>query len=64
MAEDATYQYEKVGRWQMLRNLPAILSTMRKMDPDDSRFVSSPRKYELPEYREGMKALQVKRAVR
>ncbi len=54
MAEDATYQYEKVGRWQMLRNLPAILSTMRKMDPDDSRFVSPPRKYELPEYRQGM----------
>jgi len=55
MAEDETYKYEKIGRWQMLRNLPAILSTMRTMDPDEPRFVPSARKFELPEYRQGMK---------
>ena len=54
MAEDETYKYEKIGRWEMLRNVPAILSTMRKMDPDEPRYVPSARKFELPEYRQGM----------
>lgn len=55
MAEDETYKYEKIGRWEMLRNLPAILSTMRKMDPDEPRFAPPARKFKLPEYRQGMK---------
>ena len=40
---------------KMLFKNPAMLKTIRKMGPDEERYTSPPRSYELPEYRKGMK---------
>lgn len=37
----------------LLRN-PAALKRLRVMGPDEERYISPPREYELPEYRQGM----------
>jgi len=43
------------GRMTKIRKLPSTLKTMRRMGPDDERYVVPPRPYDLPEYRKGMK---------
>jgi hypothetical protein len=40
---------------KMLLKNPFMLKRMRRMDPDEERYVAPPRSYELPEYRKGMK---------
>ncbi|MGZ4944367.1 MAG: transglutaminase domain-containing protein [Halobacteriota archaeon] len=40
---------------RMLLSTPGALRKMRVMGPDEPRYVRSPREYELPAYREGMK---------
>ncbi len=42
------------GRLQLIGALPTIVSTMRKLNPDEPRYVKPPRLYELPEYRKDM----------
>ena len=39
----------------IISKVPSTLKTMRRMGPDEKRYVPPPRAYELPEYREGMK---------
>jgi hypothetical protein len=39
----------------MLPKLPVILKKIRRMEPDEERYVRPCRPYELPEYRKGMK---------
>ena len=34
---------------------PSILKKLRRMGPDEQRYIAPPRPYELPEYRKGMK---------
>ncbi len=34
---------------------PGALKKMRKMSPDEERYIRPPRQYDLPEYREGMR---------
>jgi hypothetical protein len=40
---------------KMLYKNPSMLKTIRRMGPDEERYTSPPRAYELPEYSKGMK---------
>lgn len=40
---------------KMLLKNPFMLKKMRRMDPDEERYVAPPRSYELSEYRQGMR---------
>ena len=48
---------------KMLFKNPSMLIKLRRMGPDEERYVAPPRPYELPEYRKGMKVLHLERAV-
>jgi hypothetical protein len=40
---------------KMLLKNPSMLIWLRRMGPDEERYITPPRPYELPEYRKGMK---------
>ncbi|MGZ4936609.1 MAG: transglutaminase-like domain-containing protein [Halobacteriota archaeon] len=40
---------------KMLLKNPSMLKKLRRMDPDEERYIAPPRAYELPEYHKGMK---------
>ena len=40
---------------KMLLKNPSMLIKLRRMGPDEERYIAPPRSYELPEYRKGMK---------
>jgi len=40
---------------KMLLKKPSMLIKLRRMGPDEERYIAPPRSYELPEYRKGMK---------
>jgi Transglutaminase-like superfamily len=42
---------------KMLVKNPSMLKKLRRMGPDEERFVAPPRQYDLPEYRKGMKCV-------
>jgi hypothetical protein len=48
------------GRMTKIWKLPSTLTTMRRMGPDEERWVAPPRSYELPEYRSDMKCCSSK----
>jgi len=43
------------GRMTKIWKLPSTLTTVRRMGPDEERWVAPPHSYELPEYRNDMK---------
>ena len=67
-AEEAPQQAPKQGNMgllmvKMLLKNPSMLIKLRRMGPDEERYIAPPRPYELPEYRKGMKVLHLERAV-
>ena len=47
--------FERITRLPaIISKVPSTVKTMRRMGPDEKRYLPPPRAYELPEYREGM----------